>query len=130
MQESPPESGLTPEQIRVIELLAAGDPIITAAAKVGIDPATIHRWKQGNKAFNDAWESLLASLWGAIKAELKTAGTRALRVLCDVMNSPEASNKEKTNAAQIILNNLHKVVTDDELRKRVEVLIAQMENKD
>lgn len=120
------ENGLSPSQQQALELLATGNTVSSIAKAVNVTERTIYNWLS-DAGFKAAWEELLATLWESTKVGLKALGGRAIQVLIDIMDSPDATNKEKLIASQTVLMNLHKVVTDDELRKRVEVLIAQME---
>lgn len=121
------ESKLTATQQRALEALLSGKAIPCVAKELGIGERTLYRWCSENAEFKSAWEEMLAELWNATKAKLKSMGGTALQVLIDIMQSIGATNKEKLEASKTVLANLHKVVTDDELRKRVEELIVRME---
>lgn len=121
------ENSLSPSQQQALEMLATGSTVSAIAKAINVTERTIYNWRAGDVDFKAAWEELLATLWENTKVGLKALGGRAIQVLLDIMDSPDATNKEKLIASQTVLMNLHKVVTDDELRKRVEVLIAQME---
>jgi predicted transcriptional regulator len=123
---NPAREELTPQQQQVLDMLAAGRTITDIAAELGIGQTTIYNWKR-SAVFNRAWEDLLVTLWESVKVGLKSAGGLAIKTLIDIMQNRDSSDRDKLTASQTVLANLHKVVTDDELRKRIEVLIDKME---
>jgi hypothetical protein len=61
LNDVPPSPDLTPRQERAARLLAAGHTAVSAAALLGVERHTIHRYKR-LPAFNDHVRHLLAAL--------------------------------------------------------------------
>jgi hypothetical protein len=122
-ESAPP--GLTPQQVKAIDLLIAGNTVEQAADEIGYSRQQINRWKRDCVPFKVAWEEVLAELWEAFKENVKSIAGLAIKVHLDAMGS--CDKRLALDAAKSMMANLKWVVQDDELRKRIEKLIEKME---
>ena len=81
---------LTPAQERAIESLLVGETKTDAAAIVGVDRSTIHRWLQ-QPAFIAAFNSRRNELCDAHDSKLQRLQTAALAVVAESLDTGNAS---------------------------------------
>ena len=61
---------ITPDQIRVLERLLAGETVTAAAKAVGVDRSTLHRWLRDDFEFQAALNRWKRELSNAVQARL------------------------------------------------------------
>ena len=107
--------------------MAAGYSIRKSAKLAGISYTTVYDWKRTSADFLSAYNEVIDILWVQTKEGIKSLAGQSLKVLNDVMKNKYALDKDKLVAAKAVIGNIHKMVVDDELRRRVEALLDQLE---
>ena len=93
---------LTPKQEKAITALLAQPTIEAAAASLGINPATVHRWL-GEPAFADAYRSARRAAVQQAVTRLQQVSGGAVAVLVQVMADKAAPAATRVNAAMTVL---------------------------
>lgn len=124
---NPNKPRLSVKQIKFLETMAAGYSIRKSAKIADIDYTTIYDWKRKSPDFLQAYNEVIELLWVQAKEGIKSLANQSIKVLSDVMKSKQSLDKDKLVAAKTVIDNIHKFVVDDELRKRVESLLTKLE---
>ncbi|MBO0778996.1 MAG: hypothetical protein J2P37_09245 [Ktedonobacteraceae bacterium] len=121
-------SELSPKQSKLIAALLAGHPIIAAAQIAGCNEKTAHLWlklphvqqayKEAQSAVFDEAINLLITDIGEARATLR-----------DIMKDTEAPAATRTRAAQILLEQAIALRETSELKERVTLLEAKLQEK-
>jgi len=82
---------LSPDQARAIALMLAGMSQRTVADHLGINEATISRWKHGDPAFIAAYNAGLQSLVDDALAELLLLRQESIRALREIISHQSKS---------------------------------------
>ena len=77
-------SNLTVQQVAAIAAIARGETYADAARTVGVDNATLWRWRKEKPEFSAALDEVMESLRDGIATGLIQAGSAALKTLADL----------------------------------------------
>ncbi len=116
---------LTPKQEKAITALLAQPTIEAAAASLGINPATVHRWL-GEPAFADAYRSARRAAVGQAVTRLQQVSGGAVAVLVQVMADKRAPASTRVTAAKTVLEFSFRAVELEDLAERIAALEQQM----
>ncbi len=119
---------LTPKQEKAITALLAQPTIEAAAASLGINPATVHRWL-GEPAFVEAYRSARRDAVGQAVTRLQQVSGAAVAVLVQVMADKAAPAATRVNAAKTVLEFSFRAVELEDLAERIAALEQQMGTK-
>ena len=122
MQGTAPK--LTPKQEKAITALLA-QPTIEAAASLGINPATVHRWLQ-DPTFAEAYRSARRDAVGQAVTRLQQVSGGAVAVLVQVMADKRAPASTRVTAAKTVLEFSFRAVELEDLAERIAALEQQM----
>jgi transposase-like protein len=81
---------LSPQQIRIIERLLAGETVTGAAREVGVSRETIHRWLRANWTFQATLNRGQREIQNALQARVLTLASRALDTVSQALERGEA----------------------------------------
>jgi len=98
--ERSPASGLTPQQEKAAALLASGQGIQAVADELGIDPATLLRWRK-LPTFQAYSNKLVLELKDRIRAEQLSMGDEAIDTVRRIMTGENAG--AALRAAQFVI---------------------------
>jgi cytochrome P450 len=101
--KTPTAELLSEAQARAAQLIASGRSGRSVAGELGVHPSTLSGWRQAPE-FRAAVNSILDEAKTATRNKLIHAGSLALDVLCKIMSSPTASDRDKLAAAAQVLN--------------------------
>lgn len=115
------EKDLSPIQAKTITALLSERSIAAAARQAGVGVATLYRW------FDDPIFSkrLTAAEGQAIDAAARSLvgmAEKALEAVAGVLNDPAAHPATRLRAAEVVLNNLLKMVELRNLERRIKAL--------
>lgn len=115
------EKELTPKQVQAVTALLSERSIAAAARQAGVSVATLYRW------FDDPvfGKRLTAAEGQAIDAAARSLvgmAEQALGTVASVLDDPAAHPATKLRAAEVVLNNLLKMVELRNLEKRIAAL--------
>ena len=116
---------LTPKQEKAITALLAQPTIEAAAASLGINPATVHRWLQ-EPAFVEAYRSARRDAVGQAVTRLQQVSGGAVAVLVQVMADKATPAATRVNAAKTVLEFSFRAVELEDLAERIAALEQQM----
>ncbi len=121
---------LTPKQEKAITALLAQPTIEAAAASLGINPATVHRWLQ-DPTFTDAYRSARRDAVGQAIGRLQQVSSKAVDALLEVIDTEytPAPPAVRVSAASKILDLAMKATELEDLAARIEALEQRMEPK-
>ena len=94
-----PNYELGADQLAALDLLLAGKTVTEAAAAVGVARETVSRWRNGDPAFQAAYNAALQGAYEAATARLLDARGRALGRLAELVDSPDPAIALKAAAA-------------------------------
>ena len=115
---------LTPKKIKLLDALFTEPSIKGAYSKAGVSVATGDRYRR-ESAFRREYESRKRYLITATSDHLRALSGKAVDILKEVLESPDASDSDRIRAAKTVLDTTYKNVEIEELRKQVE----ELENK-
>ena len=122
MQDAAPK--LTPKQEKAITALLAQPTIEAAAAALGVNPASIHRWL-GDPAFVEAYRTARRDAVGQAVARLQQVSGAAVAVLVQVMADKRTAGSTRVAAASKVLDYAFRAVVLEDLAARIEALEQQ-----
>ena len=112
---------LSPKQEKAITALLAQPTIEAAAASLGINPATVHRWLQ-EPAFVEAYRSARRDAVGQAVTRLQQMSGAAVAVLVQVMADKANPAATRVNAAKTVLEFSFRAVELEDLAERIAAL--------
>lgn len=124
-----PARDLSPRQTALIVSLVSGGDIASACVDAGIARRTGHRWLK-EPAFAAALRSAETEVLTATSRRLALLGARAVQVLSDVLDDPEAPPTVRVRAADAVLSRLLALRESVQLEERIsaiEVMLAERE---
>ena len=101
--ETPTSELLSEAQARAAQLIATGRSGRSVAGELGIHPCTLSGWRQAPE-FRALVNAILAEAQTAAQNKLVHAANIAIDVLCKIMTSPTASDRDKLSAAAQVLS--------------------------
>lgn len=114
-----------------VAALASGSTIKAAAEKASISRETLHRWMRD--ADFKARVAAAAQVWcDVVQDRIKGLAGDAVDVLAEVMCDADAENRDRINAAKLILDRVapatqkHEVKTDGLSEQEIEARLAQL----
>ena len=117
-------ASLTPKQEKAITALLAQPTIEAAAAALGVNPASIHRWL-GDPAFVEAYRTARRDAVGQAVARLQQVSGAAVAVLVQVMADKRTAGSTRVAAASKVLDYAFRAVELEDLAARIEALEQQ-----
>ena len=115
------ETKLTAKQIKAIEALLICESIEASAKKVNIAKSTLYRWLK-NEMFQSEFRKAKFRLLSDAITALQRASTKAVSVLCEVMENKENSASTRVNASRIVLEQAIKGSELEDLEQRITAL--------
>ena len=112
---------LTPKQQKALAALLTEPTILAAAAKVGVNERTLHRWLE-EPAFAVAYRTARREAVRQAVARLQQVSTHAVTVLVTVMASKDTPPATRVAAAKTVLETAIKAVELEDLAARIEAL--------
>ncbi len=97
------DAKLTPKQEKAVSALLTQPTIEAAAAAVGVNAATVHRWL-AEAAFSNAYRDARREAVDQAIARLQYVSSAAVSVLVQVAGDKQASASARTAAASKILD--------------------------
>ena len=119
---------LTPKQEKAIIALLSQPTIEAAAAALGVNPVSIHRWLQ-DPAFADAYRSARRDAVQQAVTRLQQVSGGAVAVLVQVMADKANPVATRVNAAKTVLEFSFRAVELEDLAERIAALEQQMGEK-
>ena len=95
-------SRLTPKQLEVALLLAAGKTITEAAKQAEAGRQTIHTWLKDDNAFIAHLNGLKYEVIEAGRSQIQTSVSLAITTICDIMSSSQ-NDVARFNCAKELL---------------------------
>ena len=100
------ENGVTPQQVRAVDLLASGKPLGEIARELQIDRTTLWRWRQ-ERCFR---KRFVQELWSDARARMLGMLDPAIDVLCQQMTDCYDRTRFRAAATVLRLAGLAKVI--------------------
>jgi putative insertion element HTH domain-containing protein len=110
MQQNATE--LSPVQIQVIGLLAAGASTVDAAKQAGVDRATIYRWQE-NSAFIAEWNRIKSEQLRSMRAALRGIASQSVAVLRELMTNSAVNESVRLKTAVAVLQAVGAFLPED-----------------
>ena len=95
---------LTPKQIKVLPLLAAGMPAASAAKKAGVSAQTISEWNHDSR-FKSALNRMRQDALESVQMELEATGKEAVQTLKELLRESK-SDQVRLRAAIFVVERL------------------------
>ena len=121
------EKELTPKQTQAITALLSERSIAAAARQSGVGVATIYRWFD-DPVFSKALTAAEGQAIDAAARSLVGMADKALGAVAGVLDDPAAHPATRLRAAEIVLNNLLKMVELRNLERRIKALEEESGN--
>ncbi len=83
---TPNREALSPDQIKALELLVAGETVSAAAKAVRVDRSTLHRWLRDNFEFQATLNRRKRELANAVQARLLVVSHMAAQTVENAVN--------------------------------------------
>ena len=106
-------AGLGDAQLRAIELLLLGTPLVDVARECGVDRRTVYRWRHDDRLFRAELERDRREMWATNMDRMRMLIGRSLDVLEEELD--EEHPRSRMWAARTVLNQtgLRKLVLND-----------------
>src|SRR5260221_7433647 len=101
------DAGLSPVQAQVIEALAQGQTVTTAAEKAGVHRTTIHHWVRNQPQFKAAVRTAQAEYASEVNDSIHELAAHALLTLHDLLRDPATPHAIRLKTALAILQRPH-----------------------
>ncbi len=96
--------GLSPTQVRAIELLVMGVPIAAVATSIGRDSSRIYRWRHENETFIAALSDATSRGLPAAIERMKCLRESAINVLETLLSNDDVPHAVRLAAAREVLD--------------------------
>ena len=119
---------LTGRRLRALELLAEGLSTTEVAARLGVNPRTVRKWR-ADPAFAEALEEATKETLRRTRQRLAALAHHACEALREVLRSPDAPPAAKVSSARAVLEYLAKfeaLSRLQDLEERVRALEERM----
>ncbi|MGP8247724.1 MAG: SEC-C metal-binding domain-containing protein [Bryobacteraceae bacterium] len=97
------DTGLTPQQIQVIDALSSGANLTEAAALAGVHRNTVARWRRNFARFHAALAQAQYDRALMFRERAEALADRAFETLRDILADPKASPSVRLKAATFII---------------------------
>lgn len=111
---------LTPAQRQVVQALAAGSSITSAAAAAGITRATIYNWRKSIPAFNSAIGQASLDYADSCRDHVHDLRAKALHGLSQFLDNPSTPPALRLKVIQMILGNSINPPSTDQTQPPIE----------
>ncbi len=115
------DAKLTPKQEKAVSALLTQPTIEAAAAAVGVNAATVHRWL-AEAAFSAAYRAARREAVGQAIARLQQVSGGAVAVLAQVAADKQAPASSRVAAASKLLDLAIKAVELEDIQARIQAL--------
>jgi hypothetical protein len=121
-------NGLSHKQHKAIAALLSEPTIAGAAARVGVNETTLHRWLS-DSAFNDVYRQARCEAVGQAVARLQQFSSGAVYVLATVMADKHTPPSTRVIAAKAVIEYAIKAVELEDLEARIAALEASLAHR-
>lgn len=107
---------------KAAEIIALGGSYRLAGKSSGVNERTVRRWMQKDQDFQDQVKAIRSEAFNGILGSLSGIAQRALGVLNNVVNDPDADINSKIRASNYVLNHLRGMRKEIEVEAKVDEL--------
>ena len=112
---------LSDKQIQMIEALCTSCSVQEAAARVGVHPNSVSRWKRSAE-FHHAYQRARSEVLAGTTAKLLAVGEKVVESLTSVALDPTAAPTARVSASRVLLTVAYRGVELEDFTKRLDEL--------